>query len=149
MISSLNRGVTKLEAEIRKIIRANTGLFAKQKVMTSICGVGNQVSQTLLALLPELGQLSRSEIVKLAGLAPINQDSGIFSGKRFIHGGRKEVRSMLYMAAVSARAHNPEIKSFYKSLIGRGKEKMVALIACARKLLIYLNGLMKKEIVAI
>lgn len=98
---------------------------------------------TLLAALPELGKLDRRAIAKLVGVAPFAQDSGPRRGQRRIGGGRAEVRSVLYMATVSARTHNPVIRSFYERLIAAGKLPKVALVACMRKLLTIINAMFR------
>jgi len=112
-------------------------------LLSSVKGIGSATSATLLAEVPELGQLSRREISALVGVAPINRDSGKMRGKRTIFGGRASVRSALYMAALVAIRFNPVIKVFYQRLIGGGKPKKVALIASERKLLTILNAMLK------
>ena len=94
-------------------------------------------------MLPELGTLNRQEIAALVGVAPVNRDSGRQQGKRRSFGGRAPVRTILYMAALSAKKHNPTIRRFYEHLLERGKEKKVALVACMRKLLIILNAMVR------
>ena len=94
---------------------------------------------TVIAELPELGKLNRGEVAKLVGVAPINRDSGKKSGKRFIGGGRGQVRRVLYMATVVAIRHNPAIKAFYQRLKALGKESKVAIVACMRKFITLLN----------
>ncbi len=108
-------------------------------------GVGPQTVRTLISHLPELGQLGRSEITALAGLAPMHRDSGLQQGKRYIQGGRAEIRRVLYMASVAAVRSNEHLKAFYLQLKSKGKASKLALIAVARKLLIHLNSLVKKE----
>ncbi len=99
---------------------------------------------TLVAELPELGHCNRQEIAALVGVAPFNKDSGPKKGKRRIFGGRSGVRRTLFMATLSASKHNPVIRAFYQSLLSRGKEKMVALTACLRKLLVIINAMVHK-----
>lgn len=108
-------------------------------VVQSVPGIGPVTTSTLICDLPELGKLNRSEIAKLAGVAPIMNQSGKRDKQRSIFGGRSHVRRVLYMAALVATRHNPVIKAFYTGLIARGKEKKVALVACMRKLLTILN----------
>jgi transposase len=107
----------------------------------SIKGVGPTTSASVIAFMPELGQISNARAAKLAGLAPLNNDSGKSRGKRSIWGGRKLVRSALYMATVSAVRFNPVIKEFYVRLLAAGKCKKVALTACSHKLLRILNAM--------
>jgi transposase len=115
----------------------------KDEIMRSVPGVGPVFSSSLLANVPELGQLNRRQIASLIGVAPLNRDSGQHSGTRIVWGGRANVRSVLYMATVAAMRSNPVIKSFYQRLIGAGKKFKVAITACMRKLLTILNAMVK------
>jgi transposase len=117
----------------------------KDELLQSVPGVGPVLSRTLLADLPELGRLDRGKIAALVGVAPLNRDSGNMRGKRGIWGGRASVRTVLYMAAVAATKHNPVIREVYLRLVGAGKEKKVALVACMRKLLVTLNAMMRDQ----
>ena len=96
-----------------------------------------------MAALPELGQLTRRQIAKLVGVAPLNRDSGKFKGRRTIWGGRPMVRSALYMATLSAARYDPVIRAFYERLLAKGKAKKVALTACMHKLLTIINAVIK------
>lgn len=145
---SLHKHVRYLERELEGtdtalgiLIEASPVWRAHDEVLQSVPGVGPATAHTLLAELPELGTLSRGAIAKLAGLAPLNADSGKWRGVRRIRGGRAVVRSALYMAALVAVRHNPIIRAFYQRLVARGKPKKLALIAAARKLLTILNHL--------
>jgi transposase len=100
---------------------------------------------TLLAQLRELGKLSRQKIAHLVGVAPLNRDSGTARGHRSIWGGRAEVRQVLYMSAVSAVRWNPTLKTTFDQLIQKGKPMKVALVACMRKLLVYLNTIVRDQ----
>lgn len=111
----------------------------------SIKGLGPVVQATLLAKLPELGQLSRQQIAKLVGVAPLNRDSGTFRGHRAIFGGRAPVRAILYMAALVAVRWEPSFNAFYQALRARGKPAKVALVASMRKLLVVLNARLRDE----
>jgi transposase len=111
--------------------------------LRSFKGVGPVVSVTLLIDLPELGKLNRRQIAALVGVAPLNQDSGLYRGRRRVWGGRASVRSALYMAALVAARFNPVIKAFYDRLVAAGKPKKVALTACMRKILTILNAMVK------
>jgi transposase len=106
-------------------------------------GVGDTTIATLIAKLPELGKLSRREISALVGVAPLNRDSGRYRGHRSIHGGRGDMRKVLYMAALVGTRHNPAIRQFYERLLAAGKPKKVALVACMRKLLTILNAMVR------
>ncbi|SMB97150.1 IS110 family transposase [Deinococcus hopiensis] len=114
-------------------------------LLTSTPGVGPVVALTLLAQLPELGSLSRQKVANLVGVAPLNWDSGKSRGHRCIWGGRAEVRQVLYMAAVTAVRWNPTLKTVFNHLIQKGKPKKVALVACMRKLLVYLNAMVRDQ----
>lgn len=132
-----------LDKDIDRFIR-NSPVWAEQAdLLQSTIGVGPVVSATLLAELPELGQLNRRQISALVGVAPFNRDSGKFRGQRCIWGGRAHVRTMLYMAAVVASRRNPLIAAFYQRLLAAGKKKKVALVACMRKLLVMLNAMLR------
>jgi len=134
-----------LDAEIDQLRKENQTWQQQYEWLTSVPGVGRVVATTLLATLPELGQLPSKKLAALVGLAPLNCDSGKMRGKRHIVGGRALVRSMLYMAALVAVQHNPVISTFYQRLLQVGKAKKVALIACAHKLLGILNALLKRQ----
>jgi transposase len=144
-ISQLEQLIKKLDQEIDQMITNSPIWKAKDDLFQSVKGVGPVLSRTLLAELPELGHLSRQEISKLVGVAPLNADSGKRSGPRHCWGGRAPVRATLYMAAVSAARFNPVIKEFYQRLLARGKQKKVALVACMRKLLTILNAIAKNN----
>ena len=105
--------------------------------------MGQQLSVSLLAYLPELGTLNRKQIAALVGVAPINRDSGTMRGRRAVWGGRARVRMVLYMGALVASRYNPVICAFYRRILAAGKTKEVALTACMRKLLVILNGMVK------
>jgi transposase len=141
----LSEKVADLDAEIDDFIRQSPTWQATDELLQSVPGVGRVTSTTLVALLPELGRLNRQEIAALVGVAPMNKDSGRKQGRRRIFGGRASVRSVLYMAALSATRFNPVIKAFYATLLSRGKDKKVALTACMRKLLVILNAMLHTQ----
>ena len=109
-------------------------------VLKSMKGVGPALQAVLASYLPELGQISGKAIASLVGVAPISHDSGTMRGRRSIHGGRAEIRQVLYMAAMSAMRHEPRLRDFYRSLRARGKEGKVAIVAVMRKMLVILNA---------
>ena len=115
----------------------------KDDHLRTVPGVGEQLSHTLLAHLPELGTLDRREIAALVGVAPFNRDSGTLRGKRTVWGGRARVRAALYMGALVASRFNPLIRDFYQRLLAASKPKKLALTACMRKLLVILNSMLK------
>lgn len=142
-VAELTARIEDLERQIDEIIAEVAPIAGDAEVLESVQGVGRISAATLLVSLPELGTLTREEISALAGVAPINRDSGSWSGQRFIHGGRAQARKTLYMAALAGLRWNPVIKERYAYLLGKGKKPKVAIVACMRKLLIHLNGLMR------
>jgi transposase len=143
-IDWLEEHISDLETEIQTSIQANPEWRAKAEILESVPGVGPVTASTLVAELPELGEINRQQIAALVGVAPFNKDSGDRRGKRRIFGGRSGIRRTLYMATLSATRHNPVIRAFYESLLKRGKVKKVAITACMRKLLVILNTLIAK-----
>jgi transposase len=117
----------------------------KTEILKSVKGVGPVLVATILAELPELGQLNRNQIASLVGVAPMNNDTGLRTGKRPIRGGRSQIRRVLYMSTLAAVRFNPQIKAFYQRLVVAGKPKKVALVAAMRKLLTIMNTLIKKN----
>lgn len=142
-IDWLNQAINEIDDELRSNVTDDPEWKAKDDLLQSAKGVGDVTSMTLLAELPELGMLTRKQIAALAGIAPINDDSGKHRGKRSCWGGRAAVRVALYMATMIAVRHNPEIREFYARKCAEGKPKKVALIAAARKLLIRLNAVLR------
>jgi transposase len=132
-----------LDEDLRQKLRRSPVWREKDDLLRSVPGVGEQISVSLLAYLPELGTLDRKQIAALVGVAPINRDSGIMRGKRTVWGGRARVRAALYMGALVATRYNPVILVFYQRLLAAGKVKKVALVACMRKLLTILNSMVK------
>jgi transposase len=143
LLKALERELASLDADIDDAVRGSPAWREKEDLLASVPGVGPVISRTLLAELPELGQLNRKEIAALAGLAPFTRQSGQWRGKSFIGGGRSVVRTVLFMGAMVAKQHNPVLKAFFDRLIAAGKPKMVALIAVARKLLTILNAVVR------
>ena len=129
--------------DLRETLRRSPVWREKDDLLRTVPGVGEQLSLTLLAHLPELGTLNRREIAALVGVAPFNRDSGTFRGKRAVWGGRSRVRGALYMGTLSATRCNPVIRDFYQRLLAAGKPKKVALVACMRKMLVILNAMVK------
>lgn len=144
-IKHLSQKIEKMEAEMDALIQADETLAKRYRICLSFPGIGPKTARLLVSQLSELGQLSAKKMSKLVGVAPLNQDSGSMKGKRCIHGGRIQVRNGLYMAALSARKHNPQLKSFYDRLIAKGKKPKVALVACMRKIIIILNSMIKSD----
>jgi len=142
-IEWLKAALEQIDIDLNQSIRSSDTWKAKDALLQSVPGVGRILSTSLLAWLPELGLLSGKQIAALVGVAPYNRDSGLMRGKRMIWGGREQIRSVLYMAALSSSRCNPVISSFYHRLIKAGKPAKVALTACMRKLLTILNAMLK------
>jgi len=134
-----------IEKAIEKYIEADPEKQTKKKRLETFKGVGAKVAIGLVAGLPELGTLSRSQIAGLVGVAPKNYDSGGKRGQRRIVGGRYDVRKLLYMGALSAITYNPIMKAFYVGLKARGKVSKVALVAVMRKMIIALNAMLRDQ----
>lgn len=139
----LREQLAELERQLAERVRQSPAWREAESLLRSVPGVGPVLARTLLGDLPELGQLDRRQIAALAGLAPLNRDSGTRRGRRAVWGGRAPVRGALYMASLVATRHNPVIGAFYHRLLAAGKLKKVALTACMRKLLTILNAMMK------
>lgn len=144
-IKSLDKETARVEEKINRDIDNDDGLKKKMERLLEVEGIGEITALALVSQLPELGRLSNKEIAALVGLAPYSKDSGNKTGSRSIFGGRAVVRSILYMATLSAVRYNKPIKAFYQRLLANGKRKKVALTACMRKLLVILNSITKKE----
>lgn len=142
-ITWLNQQLDQVDTDLAEAVQTSPVWRAKDELLQTIKGIGPTVSRTLLALLPELGTLTRQQIAALAGLAPLNRDSGQHRGQRRIGGGRAEVRSLLYMAALSAARYHPVLKAFAERLKGAGKAVKVRLVAVARKLLTIANAVLR------
>ena len=143
VLGSLKKQLKAIEGQIETAVQADEPNARKVEILNSVKGVGPVTVSTLVAELPELGQLNRQEIAKLVGVAPMNNDSGKSVGKRKTVGGRSTVRTVLYMATLTATRWNSTIKTFYQRLLAKGKPKKVALTAAMRKLLTILNALVK------
>lgn len=143
LVDRLNKDIQRIEKTILALLESDEDWRGKAQILGSTPGIGTTTAASLLAELPELGQLNRQKISALVGLAPFNNDSGPVKGKRSIRGGRASVRSALYMAALSARRCNPLIRAFAQRLEAAGKPFKVVITACMRKLLVILNTLLK------
>ncbi|MCP3385204.1 MULTISPECIES: transposase [unclassified Bradyrhizobium] len=144
-IKVLEKELPEIDNDIDTLVRGSPVWRDKEELMISFPGVGNTLARTFLAEVPELGTLNRRQIASLAGLAPFTRQSGRWKGKSMIGGGRAALRAGLYMAALSASQHHPQLKTFYRRLLAAGKPKMVALIAVARKVLTILNAMLRDQ----
>lgn len=142
-IMHLEQQLDELDRLLHDRLQDDKSWTAKERLLRSFKGVGSVTASTLIAELPELGSLNRKQIAALVGVAPLNRDSGRLRRRRSIWGGRPVVRTALYMAALVATRHNPVLCAFYDRLITLGKAKMVALTACAHKLLTILNAMVR------
>jgi transposase len=146
LLGALQKELSDLDGAIDEAVRGSALWRAREELLTSIPGIGPAVARTLIAELPELGQLDRRKIASLAGLAPWTRQSGQWRGKTMIGGGRASVRAALFMAAMVASRHNLVLRQSYQQLIARGKAKKAALIAIARKLLTIANAILRTQI---
>ena len=145
IIRALDSEIARIEKRLAKHVEEQAEWTDKQAILKTAPGVGDTLIYTLLADLPELGTLSNKEVAALVGVAPFNRDSGKLRGKRRIRGGRHSVRTILYMATLSATQCNPIIKDFYQKLVRQGKHKKVAITACMRKFITMLNAMVRDE----
>ena len=143
-VAFLQKQADQLQDLMTEKVRQSEALATKVERLQQVQGIGRITALSLVALMPELGSLSDPQAASLAGVAPFNHDSGQFRGQRQIAGGRTNVRSVLYMAALVASRHNPVLKVLYQRLLAAGKAKKLALTALMRKLIILANRLLKK-----
>ena len=145
-IRRLERQIATFEAKIQKQIEGHAHLREKHRLLVEETGIGNVCATVLTVYLTELGCVNRQQIGALAGLAPYPRDSGEYRGKRRIYAGRARIRRALFMSALTAVKYNPVLREMYLRLLADGKKKKVALCACARKLLVYLNSKFAKHL---
>lgn len=145
VIGCLKTELKAIDQEIEQFLHEHQEVEQQEKLLRSAKSIGRVTAATLLADLPELGQLDRKEIAALVGVAPMNQDSGRKRGYRKTQGGRPEVRSALYMSVLTGIRYNPILKAQYEQLVKRGKQKKVAITACMRKILTILNAMMRDQ----
>jgi transposase len=145
IIKTLEKELEATQEKLQETVQQDPECKQKQALLTTIKGVGKVVATGIIAVIPELGKLDNKKIAALGGLAPFNRDSGTLRGKRTIWGGRADARCLLYMAALVAIRHNPQIRDFYQRLCQAGKQKKVAITACMRKLLITMNAMVKNN----
>jgi transposase len=145
LLKALQKELTALDTDIDDAVHGSPVWRATEDLLASVPGIGPTIARTLIAELPELGTLDRRQIAALAGLAPWTRQSGRWTGKSFIGGGRATVRAALFMGALVASRHNPALKAFNDRLLAAGKPKTVALVATARKLLTILNAILRDQ----
>jgi len=144
-IQWLTRQIEKIDQQLDDTIKKSPLWLVKEQLLKSVPGIGPHTARTMLAVVPELGQLNRREIASLAGLAPYTRESGKWKGKRFIGGGRREIRAALYMAALSSTRRDSAFSKFYRSLRDQGKPHKVAITACMRKMLTVMNAVIRDQ----
>lgn len=142
-LKQLEHRLESLNQQIQTLGQQQADWQRKDQLLQSVKGIGQVTAALCLVELPELGKLNEKQIARLVGVAPLNHDSGKHKGKRMIAGGRTRVRCGLYMATLVATRHNPVIRDFYQRLLAKGKPKLVALVACMRKLVVILNAMLR------
>ncbi len=142
-IDYLERELHLLDADLDDLLRDSPLWREQDDLLQSVPGIGPKTARILLGLLPELGHISAAEVGKLAGLAPLNRESGTMRGRRHIGGGRPRIRAVLFMATLVAIRHNATVRAWYDRFLAAHKPKKVAIVACMRKLLVVLNAMLK------
>jgi transposase len=145
-IARLTADIDMLDERLVEIVAADATLAQRYRLLTSMSGVGEVLACTLIALLPELGQMNRKQVAALVGVAPYAFESGKLKGKRCIWGGRAKIRRVLYMAAMSASNWNPALKAFHDRLDATGKKPKVVIVAVMRKMLTTLNAMVRDDV---
>ena len=143
LIEVINKDIKAIDKAMLSLVQSDDDWRNKFDKIKEVTGIGPQTATTLVAEMPELGQVNRQEAAALVGVAPFNRDSGQFKGRRMVWGGRRSVRNALYMAALSAKKHNPVIREFAARLYAKGKPPKVVITACIRKLVVILNAMLK------
>ncbi|MBO1394165.1 IS110 family transposase [Vibrio cholerae] len=143
ILIALKNQITKIEEKITKLIDTSPEYQAKNELLQSMPGVGKIVAASIISNVPELGYITNKQASSLIGVAPITRESGRLKGKRMIQGGRAQVRTVLYMAMMSAIQCNPIFKATYERLLAAGKPKKVAIVACMRKMVVILNSMLR------
>ena len=142
VLKGIDKEIERVDKEIKELIDTDEELKHRQQTIQTIMGIGNRVSTIIVAKLPELGKVSRKKIAALVGVAPYNKDSGKLKKPQRTMGGRFEVRSALFMSVLSAIRHDDRFRSYYETLIARGKKKKVAIVACIHKMVRILNAML-------
>lgn len=143
ILTAIKNQVVKIEDKLVKLIENSPEYQAKNTLLQSVPGIGNIAAASIISNVPELGYITNKQAASLIGVAPITRESGRYKGKRVIQGGRAQVRTVLYMAMMSAMQCNPIFKATYTRLVATGKPKNVAIIACVRKMVVILNSMLR------
>jgi transposase len=143
ILTAYKNQLIKIEKQLIKLIDSCPDYQEKSDIVQSMPGIGKVSASALIGYLPELGYVNNKEAAALVGVAPMNRESGRYQGKRKIKGGRPQVRTVLFMAMMSAMQCNPVFKRTYQALLATGKPKKVAIIACVRKMVVILNSMVR------
>ncbi|MFC1684145.1 IS110 family transposase [Pseudomonadota bacterium] len=143
ILTVIKNQIDKINLKLQKLIDSCEEYKAKNEILQSMPGVGNVVALSLLSNMPELGYVSNKEAAALVGVAPINRESGIYQGHRKVRGGRHQIRTVMYMAMLSAIQCNPVFKATFNRLVDAGKPKKIAIVACVRKMIVILNSMVR------
>ncbi len=143
ILTAIKNQLLKVDEKLLILIEECPEYHEKNEILQSMPGIGNVVAFSLLADMPELGSMSSKEAAALVGVAPFNRESGTYKGQRRIRGGRYQVRTVMFMAMMSAIQCNPVFKAKYEQLVDDGKPKKIALIACVRKMIVILNSMLR------
>ncbi|MFE8073537.1 IS110 family transposase [Marinobacteraceae bacterium S3BR75-40.1] len=143
VLTVLKNQIKKVDQRLQKLIESCDDYKAKNDIIQSMPGIGNVVALSLISNMPELGYISNKEAAALVGVAPMNRESGRYEGQRKIRGGRAQIRTVMYMAMMSAIQCNPVFKATYNKLLAKGKTKKLAIIACVRKMIVMLNSMVR------
>lgn len=143
VLTTFKNQIEKTEQKILSLIESCPEYQNKNRLLQSVPGIGKVAAASIISNVPELGLITNKQAAALIGVAPINRESGRYKGKRVIQGGRAQVRTVLYMAMMSAMQCNPVFKDTYQRLLDAGKPKKVAIIACVRKMVVILNSMLR------
>ncbi len=143
MLTAMKNQITNIEQKLVKLIEACPEYQTKNTLLQSVPGIGSIAAASIISNVPELGYITNKQAASLIGVAPVTKESGRYKGKRVIQGGRAQVRTVLYMAMMSAMQCNPVFKATYARLVAAGKPKKVAIIACVRKMVVILNSMLR------
>lgn len=143
ILTAIKNQIEKVDNKLRDLIEKCSEYNAKNSIIQSMPGIGPVVTFNLLSDMPELGYLTNREAASLIGVAPFNKESGSYEGQRNIRGGRHKIRTVMYMAMMSAMQCNPVFKGTYQRLVAAGKPKKIAIIACVRKMIVILNSMVR------
>ena len=143
ILTAIKKQIEKVDDKLSKLIEKCSEYKAKNTIIQSMPGIGPVVAFNLLSDMPELGYLTNKEAASLIGVAPFNKESGSYEGQRNIRGGRHKIRTVMYIAMMSAMQYNPVFKITYQRLVAVGKPKKTAIIACVRKMIIILNSMVR------